>query len=233
MQRILVVDDEIDLLDLVEYNLHRAHFAVLRAENGTDALASAKANAPDLILLDVMLPDINGHQVLAKLREDEATRRIPVIMLTAKSGESDMLEGFESGADDYVSKPFSPRELLARMRAVLKRSGDKEPTHREIEFNELKIDLDAHRVWIDSAELPLAPQEFRLLVYFASNPGRVHSREALLTKAWDEDIYVEPRTVDVHIRRLRSRLESMTASRNWIETVRGAGYRFNPEAPLS
>jgi phosphate regulon transcriptional regulator PhoB len=232
MQRILIVDDEIDLLDLVEYNLQRADYAVLRAENGADALASAKTDAPDLILLDVMLPDINGHEVLARLREDEATRRIPVIMLTAKREEQDVLEGFESGADDYVSKPFSPRELLARLRAVLKRSGDNGPNHREIEFSGLKIDLDAHRVWVASAELPLAPQEFRLLVYLASNPRRVHSRETLLTKAWDEEVYVEPRTVDVHIRRLRSRLESMAASRKWIETVRGAGYRFNPEATV-
>jgi phosphate regulon transcriptional regulator PhoB len=230
MTRILIVDDEVDLLDLVEYNLQRADFRVFRAENGTDALRSVKENSPELILLDVMLPDFDGYQVLKRLREDDSARHIPVIMLTAKTAEEDLLEGFALGADDYVSKPFSPKELIARIRAVLKRSAAKSAMQRELVHGALKIDLDAHRVWVGSNELPLAPQEFRLLVYLCANPRKVHSRERLLSEAWDEEVYVEPRTVDVHIRRLRSRLESMAASRDWIETVRGAGYRFNPDA---
>lgn len=230
MTKILAVDDESDLLDLVEYNLKRGGFEVLRALDGHTALELAYSASPDLILLDVMLPDIGGFEILERLRTDDATSSIPVIMLTARHEEEDVLEGFEAGADDYVSKPFSPRELLARIRAVLVRSSRATDNGSVLEYGELKIDPDEHRVFVGDEELILAPQEYKLLVHLCANPRRVHSREELLTQAWDDEVFVEPRTVDVHIRRLRSHLEVLKSSRKWIETVRGAGYRFNPNA---
>ena len=225
---ILIVDDEPDLLDLLAYNLERAGYRVRRAATGRDALAEVDRQRPDLVVLDVMLPDLEGFEVLRALRSREAFRDLPVILLTARGEEPDKLVGFELGADDYVVKPFSPRELLARVRAVLKRArGAGEPGPR-LRFGSLEIDPEAHRVYRDGAEIELAPQEYRLLAFLASHPDRVYSREALLEHAWDPDVVVDPRTVDVHVRRLRARLEPDPSRPRWIETVRGAGYRFNP-----
>ncbi len=226
---ILIVDDEPDLLDLLAYNLERAGYRVGRATTGRDALAQVGRRQPDLVVLDVMLPDLEGFEVLRALRAREATRAVPVILLTARGEEPDKLVGFELGADDYVVKPFSPRELLARVRAVLKRARGAGAPGPRLRFGSLEIDTEAHRVHRDGAEIELAPQEFRLLAFLASHPDRVYGREVLLEQAWDPDVVVDPRTVDVHVRRLRARIEPDPTRPRWIETVRGAGYRFNPE----
>jgi phosphate regulon transcriptional regulator PhoB len=229
MARILIVDDEEDLLDLVAYNLEVSGYQVLRATTGRTALESVQRARPDLVVLDVMLPDLQGFEVLRLLRSRDASRTLPVILLTARGEEPDVLVGFELGADDYIAKPFSPRELLARIRAVLKRSRGQDAPRPRLRFADLEVDLDAHRVYRDGEEIALAPQEYRLLAFLSTHPNRVYSREALLQHAWDPDVYVDPRTVDVHVRRLRSRIESDPSAPRWIETVRGAGYRFNPE----
>jgi phosphate regulon transcriptional regulator PhoB len=228
MPRVLIVDDEEDVLDVLAYNLAVSGFEVDRALTGRNALEAAERNRPDLVVLDVMLPDLMGFEVLRILRTRETTRAVPVILLTARGEEPDVLVGFELGADDYVVKPFSPREFLARVRAVLKRARGEQPIRPRLRFGLLELDLDGHRVYRDGEELTLAPQEFRLLAFFATHPNRVYSREALLQHAWDPDVYVDPRTVDVHVRRLRSRIEEDPATPQRIETVRGAGYRFNP-----
>jgi len=227
MPRILVVDDEEDLLDLLTYNLETSGYEVERATTGRAALDLAQRRKLDLVVLDVMLPDLQGFEVLRILRGREPTRALPVILLTARGEEPDVLIGFELGADDYIPKPFSTREFLARVRAVLKRARGEEAPRPRLGFGEVEIDLDAHRVYCEGREVTLAPQEFRLLAFLATHPNRVYSREALLQQAWDPDVYVDPRTVDVHVRRLRARIESDPAQPRWIETVRGSGYRFN------
>ncbi|NTU60030.1 MAG: response regulator [Deltaproteobacteria bacterium] len=228
MARVLVVDDEEDLLELVAYNLEVSGFKADRAATGRKALELAERSPPDLVLLDVMLPDLQGFEVLRLLRGREATRRVPVILLTAKGEEADKLVGFELGADDYVTKPFSPRELLARVRAVLKRASGSEGERPRLRFGDLELDLDAHRVFLRGEEVALAPQEYRLLAFLATHPNRVYSRDQLLAQAWDPEVYVDPRTVDVHVRRLRSRVEPDPDGPRRLETVRGSGYRFNP-----
>jgi len=227
MNRVLIVDDEEDLLELLAYNLEMSGFQVERAATGRRAVELADRKPPDLVILDVMLPDLQGFEVLRVLRSREKTRSVPVILLTARGEESDVLVGFELGADDYVVKPFSPRELLARVRAVLKRARGEEGPRPAVRIGDLELDLDGHRVFRDGEELTLAPQEFRLLAFFVGHPNRVYSRDALLQQAWDPDVYVDPRTVDVHVRRLRAQVEGDPANPVLIETVRGAGYRFN------
>lgn len=233
MGRVLVVDDEEDLLDLLTYNLEISGFQVDRAATGWAALQLAEKTPPDLVLLDVMLPDLQGFEVLRILRSRPATQAVPVILLTARTEEADRLVGFELGADDYVSKPFSAREVLARVRAVLKRAHGDEARRPRLRFADLELDLDAHRVYRNGEEILLAPQEYRLLAFLATHPNRVYSREQLLSHAWDPGVYVDPRTVDVHIRRLRSRVEADPAHPQRIETVRGAGYRFNPSTQVA
>lgn len=230
MTRILIVDDEEDILDLVEYNLSVSGFKVEKALTGRTALAMAEENPPELVILDEMLPDLRGFEVLRAIRTRPKTQSIPVIMLTARSAEADKLVGFELGADDFVTKPFSPGELLARVRAVLKRSRGESSRRPSLRFGELSIDMDAHRAFKGKEELLLTPQEFRLLAFFATHPDRVYNRDQLVTQAWDSEVFVDPRTVDVHVRRLRSRIENDPANPKWIETVRGTGYRFNPSA---
>ncbi len=230
MARVLVVDDEEDLLELVAYNLETSGFHADRAATGRKALELAERYPPDLVLLDVMLPDLQGFEVLRLLRTREKTRRVPVILLTAKTEEADKLVGFELGADDYITKPFSPRELLARVRAVLKRASGDEGGRPRVRFGDLELDLDAHRVFLAGDEVVLAPQEYRLLAFLATHPNRVYTRDELLSRAWDPEVYVDPRTVDVHVRRLRSRVEPDPDGPRRIETVRGSGYRFNPGA---
>lgn len=227
MPRILVVDDEEDLLDLLTYNLETSGYEVERATTGRAALDLAQRRKLDLVVLDVMLPDLQGFEVLRILRGREPTRSLPVILLTARGEEPDVLIGFELGADDYIPKPFSTREFLARVRAVLKRGRGEEGPRPRLRFGEIEIDVDAHRVYCAGNEVLLAPQEYRLLAFLATHPNRVYSREALLQQAWDPDVYVDPRTVDVHVRRLRARIESDPTEPRWIETVRGSGYRFN------
>lgn len=229
MTKVLIVDDELDILDLLEFNLENSGFEVEKAMLGRIALEKAERSAPDLVVLDEMLPDLRGFEVLRALRSRPATEAVPVIMLTARSAEGDKLVAFELGADDYMTKPFSPGELIARVRAVLKRAHGDTARKPVLSFGELAIDLDAHRVGRGGIEVELTPQEFRLLAYLAAHPNRVYTRDQLLAFAWDPDVLVDPRTVDVHIRRLRARLEDDPTMPRWIETVRGSGYRFNPE----
>ena len=229
-ERVLVVDDEADILKLVAFNLQSAGFQTLTALTGQRAIEVATEALPDLIVLDLMLPDIQGTEVCRELKQSEATRNIPIIFLTAKGDEIDRVVGFELGADDYVTKPFSVRELVLRVRAVLKRHAvaPKEPrpilqesnvlTFGPIQLNELK-----HRVWVTSEEVHLTAREFKLLTTFLKNTGCVQSREQLLAEVWGVDVAVTTRTVDTHVKRLREKLGD---AGQYIETVRGVGYRF-------
>ncbi|MCA9671934.1 MAG: response regulator transcription factor [Myxococcales bacterium] len=229
---ILVVDDEEDLLSTLEYNLEREGYQVRTATNGESALSrAAEEPVPNLILLDLMLPDMPGTEVCRKLRQQEATRNIPVIMITAKAEEIDRVVGFEVGADDYVTKPFSTRELLLRVRAVLRRAvpqGSEEITDAtsEVTFGRLRIDASAHRVWVDNSEITLTALEFKLLNFFLGRKGRVQTRDTLLNDVWGIQADVATRTVDTHVKRLRQKLGD---AGTYIETLRGVGYRFRPQ----
>lgn len=228
MDRILVADGEGDLLDMVEQHLTLAGFRVDRASTGRLALEFAERGAPDLVVLDVELPGLSGLEVLRVLRESPRTRATPVILLSASQDEAEVLVGFELGADDYVGKPLNLRAFVARVRAVLRRSRREEPPKSRHSFGDLEVDVEAHRVLRKGLEVPLPPQEFRLLGFLATHPNRVYTRDQLITQAWQGDAPVDPRTVDAHIGRLRSRIETDPARPRRIETVRGAGYRFNP-----
>lgn len=226
---ILAVDDEADILKLLEFNLSRDGYNVIVAKDGPEALDLAEAGRPDLIILDIMLPNMEGTEVLKRLKAAESTRLIPVIMLTAKGEEIDRIIGFELGAEDYITKPFSPRELLLRVRAVLKRATTPPADHAaKYSFKELTIDPKRHRVTVKGALVELTTTEFKLLEALLDSRGRVLTRDFLLDRVWGIDKYVISRTVDTHIRRLRSKLEK---AGRYIETVRGLGYRFVEESP--
>jgi two-component system phosphate regulon response regulator PhoB len=222
--RILVVEDEIDLAELVAFNLRAAGHEVTVAHDGNTALAEIQRGRPDLLVLDVMLPDLSGIEVCRRLRRNPQTVRLPVIMLTARTDEVDRVVGFEVGADDYVPKPFSPRELVLRVDAILRRTtaapGVEGP--QLITLGDLSIDVPAHRVEVQGEEILLTALEFRLLLDLASRAGRVQSRDALLERVWGYSPNVETRTVDTHVKRLR---EKLGAGAKQIETVRGVGYR--------
>ncbi|BDG04002.1 response regulator [Anaeromyxobacter oryzae] len=223
MTSVLLVDDERDLLSLVDFNLRAAGFETLLATTGEQALAHLRRRVPDLVLLDVMLPDVSGTEVCRRIKSDARTRHVPVVMLTAKGEEVDRVVGFELGADDYVTKPFSVRELVLRLKAVLRR-GAGGPAERPPEsVGPIRIDVDAHRAFADGVEIPLTPLEFKLLLTLMSRLGRVQSREQLLEDVWDMSSEVETRTVDTHVKRLREKLGS---GRDLLETVRGVGYRL-------
>lgn len=222
---ILLVEDEPAIQELIVANLIRAGHTVTRAADGETALRVVRDALPDLILLDWMLPGISGIELARKLRAQERTREIPLIMLTARSEEHDKVLGLESGADDYITKPFSPRELVARIKAVLRRRAP-EATEDIVELGGLRLDPATHRVSAGETSHHLGPTEFRLLHFFMTRPERVHSRSQLLDQVWGDHVFVEERTVDVHIRRLRSTLES-TGHDRCIQTVRGSGYRFS------
>ena len=215
---ILIVEDEPALVDLLRYNLEANGFEVHAAMDGEDALVLVDERLPDLIVLDWMLPSVSGIEICRQLRRKPATRQVPIILLTARSEESDRVRGLESGADDYITKPFSPSELLARIRAVLRRS---RPALSEegLSYADVSMDLSAHRVMRNGTEIHLGPTEFRLLRHFLENPGRVFSREQILDAVWGRDIYIEQRTVDVHIRRLRKALNA-NGGKDMIRTVR-------------
>jgi phosphate regulon transcriptional regulator PhoB len=225
---ILIVDDEKDIVDLVAYNLEKEGYNTLKAYDGETAMQLARMRMPQLVILDLMLPGIQGLEVCKRLRRDPSTAAIPIIMLTAKGDELDKVIGLEVGADDYVTKPFSVKELLARVKAVLRRAeGRKETDLPEVlVYRELRIDLKSYEVTIDGKRVELSPTEFKLLTFLARNPGRVFSRDQILDRVWGDESYVEPRTVDVHIRRLRAQIEGGEGSPNYIVTVRGAGYKF-------
>ena len=226
---VLVIEDETDLAATVEYNLRAAGYQTRVAHTGRDGLAAATATpVPDLVVLDLMLPDTSGVEICRRLREQDATRHVPVIMCTAKGEEIDRVVGFEVGADDYVVKPFSVRELTLRVGALLRRSHRAEDEPAIVRFGRLRIDRDAHRSWVDDVEVALTALEFRLLFTFMSRRGRVQSRDALLSDVWGIEADVTTRTVDTHVKRLREKLGEAGA---YIETLRGVGYRFrdNPD----
>ena len=222
---ILIVEDETAIQELIAVNLEGAGHHVLRAADAEQALAIIRQTLPDLVLLDWMLPGQSGPAIARHLRSDARTRSIPIIMLTAKSAEQDKLIGLEAGADDYVTKPFSPRELLARIKAVLRRRAP-EITDDVIEYHGLKLDPAAHRITGKGKDLAMGPTEFRLLHFFMTHPERVYSRTQLLDQVWGDHVFIEERTVDVHIRRLRSAL-APSGHEAFIHTIRGSGYRFS------
>jgi len=222
-QKILVVDDEPDAVDLVQFNLSNAGYDVVTAADGQEALQKARACSPSLILLDVMLPEVDGLEVCKLLRRDPATSEIPIIMLTAKAAEIDRVLGLELGADDYVTKPFSPRELVLRVKNLLRRRVSEEKDQGRMEFEELVIDVPAHLVTVKGRPVDLTATEFKLLSVLASRRGRVQSRDRLLKDVWDYDSLIDTRTVDTHIRRLR---EKLGPAARFLDTVRGVGYRF-------
>ncbi len=224
---ILVVDDEPDLVEVVRYNLEQAHYRVVTAASGSAALKQARKVHPDLIVLDIMLPDLFGTEVCRTLRADARTRAIPILFLSAKGEEVDRIVGLELGADDYLTKPFSPRELVLRVGAILRRAaaaGDEEGG--VVAAGTIRLDPEAHRVWVAGDEVTLTATEFRLLETLLRHPGRVFSRDQLLDRVWGITAEVTTRTVDTHINRLRDRLAT-EAER--VETVRGVGYRLRPE----
>jgi two-component system phosphate regulon response regulator PhoB len=227
--RILIVEDEPSIAELIAINLTHAGYEVEKAMQTDIAFAMMKDQLPNMIILDWMLPGKSGVQFAKELRSNERTKALPILMLTAKSEESDKVLGLDSGADDYVTKPFSPKELVARVRAMLRRQMPIEDTG-PLTVGPLKLDPSSHRVlasWpnMESKSIALGPTEFRLLQFFMANPERVHSRANLLDKVWGSEVYIEERTVDVHIKRLRAALVPFDCDR-YIETVRGSGYRI-------
>lgn len=225
---ILIVEDEADIRDLVRHHVEREGFRALVAADADEAIEIARRERPVLVVLDLMLPGGDGYDVCRALRAEPRAPGIPIIMLTARASEVDRVLGLELGADDYVTKPFSPRELMARIRAVLRRGRSAAPSRSAevYEKGRLRVDLSGRRVWVEDREVHLTRREFDLLRFLLSHPGRVYSRDRILDLVWGEDTYVEPRTVDVHVRRLRSLVERNPAEPELIETVRGVGYRF-------
>jgi two-component system phosphate regulon response regulator PhoB len=225
-----VIEDEAPLRELLQYNLEKEGYRVTLAVDGEDGLLHVEENKPDLILLDWMLPQVSGIEVCRRLRRGNDTKLIPILMLTAKGEEADKVRGLSTGADDYLTKPFSVPELIARVKALLRRAN---PSRSEetLTYRELTMDLRTYRVLRGEEEIHVGPTEFKLLRYFMENPTRVFSREQLLDAVWGSDIYVEPRTVDVHIRRLRIALNPKDdPSRDYIRTVRSAGYSLDDAA---
>lgn len=224
MPSVLVVDDERDLLSLVDFNLRAAGFETHLASTGAQALAELRRRVPDLVLLDLMLPDVPGTEICRQVKADPRTRHVPVVMLTARGEEVDRVVGFELGADDYVTKPFSVRELVLRVKAVLRRAAPAPANERPLEVvGPIRLDVDAHRAFVDGAEVQLTALEFRLLATFMARLGRVQSREQLLQDVWEMSSDLETRTVDTHVKRLR---EKLGTGRDLLETVRGVGYRL-------
>lgn len=222
-ERILVVEDDPDILELLRLNLSQAGFEVTTAENGDDALVELRRSQPDLVLLDLMLPGRSGTEVCREIRGDDRLRATPVIMLTAKSEEIDRVVGFELGADDYVTKPFSPRELVLRVTAVLRRGRGGARSESRRTHGPLCLDIERHRCEVDGNEVALTAKEFGLLQALMERPGRVLTREQLLDRVWGDDVSVTLRTIDTHLKRLR---EKLGPAGQLIDTIRGVGYRF-------
>lgn len=223
MAKILVVDDEPDAVELVEFNLKNAGFEVITAADGAEALKQARAALPDLVVLDLMLPEVDGLEVCKLLRRDAATAGIPIIMLTAKAAEIDRVLGLELGADDYLTKPFSPRELMLRVKGLLRRCDATEAKAERMRFGDLVLDVPAHSVTVSHKRVELTATEFKLLTILAQRRGRVQSRDQLLKDVWEYDNVIDTRTVDTHMRRLRDKLGKAAKH---LDTVRGVGYRF-------
>jgi two-component system, OmpR family, phosphate regulon response regulator PhoB len=224
-KQILVVEDERPIREMIAFGLRRAGFEVREAADARSGRAEVANKLPDLLLVDWMLPDTSGLEFTRALKRDRETRELPVIMLTARAEEGDKVAGLEGGADDYITKPFSPRELLARINAVLRRTTAAEGSER-IEIEGLVLDQSSQRVSVGDRTVALGPTEYRMLAFFMTHPERVYTREQLLDRVWGGNVYVEERTIDVHIRRLRKALEEFDYDR-LIQTVRGSGYRFS------
>jgi two-component system phosphate regulon response regulator PhoB len=221
---ILIIEDEKDLREILEYNFRKDGYGVQGAANGADGLhLLGQPSPPSLVILDLMLPDMSGMEICRRIRQDRKTASIPVLMLTARSEEIDRVMGFEVGADDYVTKPFSVRELLLRVKALIKRAGAPAAPSEEVRFGVLRIDFPAHRVWVNDEETVLTALEFNLLRTLFVRKGRVQTREVLLNDVWDISADVTTRTVDTHVKRLR---EKIGEADKYVETVRGVGYRF-------
>jgi len=231
-QSILVVEDEPDIRKLVQYNLAQERFKVLEAEDGEQALKILQREKPNLIILDLMLPGLSGLELCKLLRERPQTAQLPILMLTAKAGEADKVLGLEIGADDYLTKPFSPREMIARVRAILRRSEAATATDAAPLYTKgpLQIDFSTYEVFVRGKTVKLTLKEFELLRFLVQNPSRVLSRDQLLDRVWGGDTFVTPRTVDVHIRRLRKAIEKDDRRPQWILTLRGVGYKFDEKA---
>lgn len=218
---ILVVDDEKDLLDLIEYNLKKENFDVLKAENGEEGIKIAKEHKPDLVLMDIMMPKMDGMEAVEKMRADDDLKSIPIIFLTARSDEKTEVEGLNKGGDDYITKPISTTKLISRIKAVMRRFDETEEEVNRLDVHDLSIDKDRYIVTRGEEEFQLPRKEFELLYYLASRRGKVRDRQTLLNKVWGDNIYVVDRTVDVHVRKIREKLGD-----HYIETVKGVGYRF-------
>ncbi len=227
--RVAIIEDEKDIVDLVRYNFRKEGYEVASFLRGKEGLEQIRRNPPDLVLLDIMLPDVDGFEVCKKLRADDRLKDLPVIFLTAKGEEIDRVLGLEIGADDYVVKPFSPRELVARVRAVLRRRERPVEKHDVVEAAGLRLDSRTQEVIVRGRAVELSALEFKLLHYLASHPRQVFNRERLLDEVWGRDRFVTPRTVDVHIRRVREKIEEQPDRPRYLQTVRGSGYRFSLE----
>jgi len=227
---VLIVEDDKDIVELVRYNLEKEGYQVAAAGDGLGALAQVKKAAPDLVILDLMLPKLSGLEVCREVRRDTALNRLPILMLTARGDEADRVVGLEIGADDYVTKPFSPRELVARVRALLRRTEPDGEMEKPLEIGPLRIDPAAYRVLRNGAPVALSTLEFRLLYYLARRPNRVFSRDQLLDAVWGAERFVTPRSVDVYVRRLREKIEADAEQPEFLKTVRGAGYLFEIRA---
>ncbi len=224
MTSVLLVDDERDLLSVLDFNLRAAGFETILATTGEQALLHLRRRVPDLVLLDLMLPDVSGTEVCRQIKADPRTKHVPVVMLTARGEELDRVVGFEIGADDYVTKPFSVRELVLRLKAILRRGAGGRAADRMPErVGPIRVEVDAHRAFVDEVEIQLTPLEFKLLTTFMARLGRVQSREQLLQDVWEMSSEIETRTVDTHVKRLR---EKLGTGRDLLETVRGIGYRL-------
>ncbi|MBT8422188.1 MAG: phosphate regulon transcriptional regulator PhoB [Gammaproteobacteria bacterium] len=224
--KILIVEDEPPVRQMIAFNLHRAGFEVDEAVDVASARVRIADNVPDLVLIDWMLPDSSGLELTRALKREEATKDLAIIMLTARAEERSKILGLDGGADDYVIKPFSARELISRINAVLRRSGAME-SEQALAVGELELRPDEHRLMCGGDELQLGPTEYKLLSFFMRNPERVYSREQILDNVWGRNVYIEERTVDVHVQRLRKALQVHGADK-YVQTVRGAGYRFSP-----
>lgn len=229
VHKILAVDDEADIVELLSYNLKKEGFTVDPAYDGEEALKKLKSEKYSLIILDLMLPGLQGMELCRIIRNDPKNASLPIIMLTAKGEEVDKVLGLEMGADDYITKPFSPREVIARVKAILRRTGEKQVPEKVIKAGDLTINKETYTVISGGVPLKLSATEFRLLLYLAERKGKVFSREQLLDAVWSDEAFVEPRTVDVHIRRLRSQIERNPAKPRYIKTMRGIGYFFSSD----
>ncbi len=221
--KLLIVEDDKDILQLLSYNMQTSGFDVLTSRDGYEGLSIARQNLPDLIILDLMLPGLDGFEVCKELKRDSETKNIPILMLTARGEEVDRIVGLELGADDYVVKPFSPRELVLRIRAILRRSATDASTENIWQHEGLRVDFEGHNASLHGEEIPLTATEFKLLVELVKSRGKVQTRDQLLDKVWGYHFEGYARTVDTHVRRLRQKLGVYS---DWVETVRGVGYRF-------